>query len=1068
MSAKSAARNSLLQNTDHGVFVFGKSIEDCNDVVCAALGLPRGELIGKSMIDLSPAIQADGTISSERWQRRVHAAKAGLPQWFQWQFRNRDGGTVHALVHLGLEPGVGEGCLLAQVHDLSLLRGAGWAREESEARLRHVLDNTKALIFAKDREGRYIFANHEMERAVRKAAHEIVGRTDRDLWRPELAERLRRSDLKVLEQRQAIELEVTDTFDGKQKTFHSFKFPLFDPDGNPYAVCGIATDISDRKRVEDALRSAALAVSSAEGATLFQELVRYLATILDVDCAFIATHQDDNPCMMRMLAFYLDKKIAENFDYPVAGTPCETIVGRSFRIYPSRLAETFPADADFKKLGFEGYAGFPLSDAQGRSIGVISAVSRKPLENAEFIESVLKIFAVRAMAELNRTRSDEALRVSEASYRTIFEASEDAILVHDWDTGAIVDVNPKACDAYGYTAEEMKRLNVGDLSSGERPYTLEDAVKLIEQAKTGIRARAEWHRRNKDGSLHWDEVLIRRAVIAGKKQILVFTREITERKEREEALRVSEDRLRATIEAALDCIITMDSRGRIVEFNPAAESCFGYRRDEAVGRMLFDLLIPERHREAHRRSIARYLESGHGPFLGKRIEVTAMRSDGSEFPAELAIAVAEGPEGTLFMGYLRDITERRRAEQQRAQLESQLRQAQKMEAIGHLTGGIAHDFNNLLTSIMGYNVLATERQAGLGDPKLAKYLEQARLSCERARGLIQQMLTFSRGQRGEPRPVSLTPLIGESVKLLRSSFPSTIEIETNFERDVPAVMWDPVQVDQVLLNLCINARDAMSGIGVIRVMVRRAWTLNSICASCRQGVSGDYVELCVADDGPGIPPGILDRMFEPFFTTKEVGKGSGMGLSTVHGIVHDRGGHVVIETAPGQGARFRVLLRPVEPSGRDRFTTKTEHGRNAPPGDTLAGHVMVVDDEEVVGEFMRDLLENWGLRVTSVRNALQARELFASAPDDFDLVITDQTMPKITGMELARALLAIKPDLPVILYTGFGEGATPMKIESCGIKALVRKPVEPQRLFTLLKAHLNRTPSASNESSISI
>jgi two-component system cell cycle sensor histidine kinase/response regulator CckA len=803
---------------------------------------------------------------------------------------------------------------------------AGGAPSEGENRLQQILDNTSAVIFAKDSAGRYIFANRELQRMVRLPAEGILGRTDLEIWPPALAERFRRNDLQVIEQRRSIRFEEAAALDGRERTFLSFKFPLFGADGIPYAVGGIATDISDRKRIEDALRSAALAVSGAEGASVFQELVRFLAAILDVEIALIAIFHEDDRCRMRVRAFCLDGKISENFDYPLAGTPCETVVGKVFRIYPSRLCEQFPLDADFRSMGVESYAGFPLNDSQGRPMGLISAVSRRPLENPEFVESVLKIFAVRAAAELERERVERALRDSEASYKAIFEASEDAIFIHDWDTGAIVDVNAKACAAYGYSRDEMLRLSVSDVSSGQHPYTAEEAGRHLQQARMGKTQRFEWHRRNRDGSLHWDEVVLKRAEIAGEPRIVAFTREITGRKH---------------------------------------------------------------------------------------------------------------------------------AEEKRAQLEAQLRQAQKMEAIGHLTGGIAHDFNNLLTSIMGYIVLAGERQAAAGDARLAKYLEQARLSCERARDLIQQMLTFSRGQRGEPRAVSLPPLVHESLKLIKSSFPSSVEIDGSFGRETPAALLDPVQIDQVLLNLCINARDAMGGTGSIRVGVQHAAQVEGVCTACRQQVKGDFVELSVADSGPGIAPEIIDRMFEPFFSTKEVGKGSGMGLATVHGIVHEHGGHLIVETGRGEGANFRVLFPPLHSDGPASGGAAAS-GREVMPRAALHGNVLVVDDEEAVGEFMRDLLESWGLQATVAAGAVHARDMFVSDTARFDLVITDQTMPRMTGLELARELRALRSDLPVILYTGFSDGISPQDIRAAGVRALITKPIEPHVLFGLLQAHLPR------------
>jgi nitrogen-specific signal transduction histidine kinase len=399
---------------------------------------------------------------------------------------------------------------------------------------------------------------------------------------------------------------------------------------------------------------------------------------------------------------------------------------------------------------------------------------------------------------------------------------------------------------------------------------------------------------------------------------------------------------------------------------------------------------------------------------------------------------------------IRDLTERRHVERDRARLEAQLRQAQKMEAIGHLTGGIAHDFNNLLTTIVGYVTLAAERSAGT-DPKLATYLDQAGLACGRARDLIQQMLTFSRGRRGEPRALALAPLVRESVKLLRSSFPSTVELSTELDDEAPSTLLDPVQLDQVLMNLAINARDAIRSAGEIRISVRGTRAASAVCASCRANIEGDMVELAVADNGGGILRHVQERMFEPFFSTKDVGKGSGMGLATVHGIVHEHCGHIVVESVTGVGSTFRVLLPALPEDGAPR--TRAPAARDAFPRALLAGRVAVVDDEMSVARFMADLLGQWGVTTTTFANG---REMLDSlvAGSGFDLVISDQTMPGMTGLELARELHASRPGLPVVLYTGYSDGITVSEVERAGVVALVRKPIDPPALLTVLGKHL--------------
>jgi CheY-like chemotaxis protein len=280
--------------------------------------------------------------------------------------------------------------------------------------------------------------------------------------------------------------------------------------------------------------------------------------------------------------------------------------------------------------------------------------------------------------------------------------------------------------------------------------------------------------------------------------------------------------------------------------------------------------------------------------------------------------------------------------------------------------------------------------------------------------------------------------------------PSTIELDLDL-KETAAVKVDRVQAEQVLLNLCINARDAMRGEGSIGLAVRDFSRGTQVCTACRQRFAGRFVELEVRDSGPGIAPEVVDRMFEPFFSTKEVGKGSGMGLSMVHGIVHDHGGHVVVDTAPGRGAVFRVLL----PAASGVVASeKKRAGAKAKP--KLSGTVLLVDDEDMILEFMGDLLSGWGLEVTLKASAVAAKHAFAADPQRYDLVLTDHTMPRVTGLQLARQIRGIRPDTPVILYTGYGEDIAEAQLAAAGVRALARKPVEPTELFALLKTHLKQ------------
>jgi PAS domain S-box-containing protein len=1183
------------------------TVQGCNSPAARILGSHCETLIGRPWAALMPERQPDGTTSREGFARRLEAASAGLPQCFVWVLRTDAGREVQVIV--SLESVVREGRQLASVrlHDLSGLQRAEQDLKETETRLRQVLENTSAVVFIKDPEGRYLYVNQRFCEMFARSEEELLRSRDSDVFPSEIAKRLRADDKRVMAAGRPVEIEENLVVEGKPSVYLAIKFPLVNQAGVPYAICGIATDITRRKRTEEALRSAALAVSTAEGGEIYQELTRYLATTLGVECAFIAVCTNQEATHVRTLAVYADGDFESGIEYDLPGTACGTVVGQDFRCVPTGVRELYPQDRMFKRLGIEAYAAFPLNGSDGRALGLIAVLSRRPLTDRELTESMLKIFATRAVAEVERQLVETALRSSEESYRAIFEAMEDATFVHDWDTGAIVDVNPKACEHFGYTREEMRRLRIGDFSSNVPPYTEAEGLRYIEQAKAGSPVRFEWHRKSRDGSLHWDEVCIKPVVIAGERRVLAFTREITQRKQAEDALRSaalavssvegdtvfrdlarqlattlgvdicfiarfveedptrmhmrtlacwmdgkfvkdyeyslkgtpceavvgrrflffpqgireifsegtfrplgvesyaafplfdmhgrsqgliavvdrkpmsdealiesvlkifaaraaseierkdaeaelrsSEEQYRAIFNTSVDGMVVLDAEGRTVDANPAFLEMLGYRRDEILGAYPRQLVPPDSLDVCT--ELANTASKG-GSFHS---ECRALRRDGMVLDVEVRglPMVYRGHPHVLVI--CRDITVKKHAEAERAQLEAQLRQAQKMEAIGHLTGGIAHDFNNILTSIMGYSVLAGERVADLGDAKLAKYLEQMHVAALRARDLIQQMLTFSRGKRGEPRPLSLTPLVKESVKLLRSTLPSSIEIQTDLSADVPSVLLDPVQIDQVLLNLCINARDAVSGTGAIRVTVRRVERVDHVCASCRKPVRGEgLVEISVQDSGCGIPAAITDRIFEPFFSTKEVGKGSGMGLATVHGIVHEHGGHVVLETAIGRGTTFRVLFPPLAQPVAAASSEPRPQGNGVRHVPRLDGRVLVVDDEEMVGEFMGDLLTNWGLQVTVMESAPEARDLFLRDPAGFDLVLTDQTMPKLTGLQLAGELLAARPDLPVVLYTGYSENITGEQLERAGVRAIVKKPIDPPALLAILRRHLS-------------
>ncbi|MBU1665438.1 MAG: PAS domain S-box protein, partial [Gammaproteobacteria bacterium] len=372
-------------------------------------------------------------------------------------------------------------------------------------------------------------------------------------------------------------------------------------------------------------------------------------------------------------------------------------------------------------------------------------------------------------------------------------------------------------------------------------------------------------------------------------------------------------------------------------------------------------------------------------------------------------AIRDGEDRPAWLdGVIVDITENKALQQEQERLQAQLQQAQKMEALGQLTGGIAHDFNNILSAVLGFTKLALRRHVPDPNSELAEYLREVVTAGERARDLVARMLTFSRSQPGRlAQPLAAQPLIREALKMLTATIPAGIRIDAQIDSKAPDIAIDPVDLHQILINLVINARDTLDGKGNISVSLAPRRLEQQVCFACHEKFSGDYVALRVADDGQGIAAETLPHIFEPFFTTKPISKGTGMGLSMVHGLVHRADGHFQVESRVGQGSAFHIFLPVALPGGGEAAPAQT-----TPLGtafDKPKGHVLIVDDESAILKLLRNCLESEGWRVSGFTSPRQALAVFRDAPDEFAAIISDQTMPGMGGGDLIRAIHALRP-----------------------------------------------------------
>ncbi len=526
-----------------------------------------------------------------------------------------------------------------------------------------------------------------------------------------------------------------------------------------------------------------------------------------------------------------------------------------------------------------------------------------------------------------------------------------------------------------------------------------------------------------------DEALLHQMVSVGS-QIGQFM----QRKETEMALRESEERTRLILDTALDAVVTLDEDGNIIGWNSQAERMFGWSREEIIGQQVVSTIIPPKYRDAHPQGIQHYLTSEVSAILNKRIELSGLHRDGHEFPLELAITAVQSQGKTIISGFLRDLTERRQTEEALLKSEEQRRQAQKMEAMGTLAGGIAHDFNNILSAIIGYTELAMT-QIEVGSPVLPRLQEVLRAGY-RAKNLVRQILTFSRRNESGKKVMHLQPIVEEALNLLRASLPSTISLQAELQPISAPVLADATQIHQVVMNLGANAEYAMRPMGGRLTVKLDEVAVDGTTASFVQGLHvGPYIRLKVADSGQGMSPNVTKRIFDPFFTTKDVGEGTGMGLAVIHGIVTSHGGVIRVDSQKGMGTTFTIYF----PCSSLPVAVQQVPSRS--PSYCRKGTVMFVDDEVSIAKWAKDMLEGMGYMVIVFTSGPEALQAFKENPDQFDILVTDQTMPGMTGELLARQVMSMRPGFPVILCSGFSYTMNEDKALAMGLRAYLPKPV---------------------------
>jgi len=637
-----------------------------------------------------------------------------------------------------------------------------------------------------------------------------------------------------------------------------------------------------------------------------------------------------------------------------------------------------------------------------------------------------------------RRKAEEELRQSQRLLQSMFYAIPGLINVLDKDLNIVYSNwhdqeyvtaeeranNPKCYRFFLHKDKPCSHCHVGEIFATGKPCTVE----IFNNVDGGYKEVCTFPVFDAAGKVRY---------------VVEHATDINERKQAEAILRAEKEKLETVTRNIGVGLIIIDKNYRILWVNRVLKELFGNIKGKICHEMFH-----KQNRICQGCGVKQVFATGQGPVTHEQKGIDV---NGNEIWSEMIVTPLTDEQGniTAALEVVVPINERKRAEEEKKEIEKQLRQAQKMESVGTLAGGIAHDFNNILTAVLGYaDMVREDLIPGSKSWKLQMEVINAGI---RAKDLVKQILTFSRQTEHDFNPLQLHLIIKETLVLLRASLPTTIEIRQDIDPSCRAVLANPTQIHQVLLNLCTNAYYAMRDKGgVLEVCLREIVISQDDSIAKLELQPGNYVKLSVSDTGVGIRPEDMEKIFEPYFTTKPVNEGTGLGLSVVHGIVKSHKGRITVYSDPGKGTVFNLYFPCIEDSGETEEMIRDEP---IPRGNE---RIMVVDDEEFIVKIDQYILENLGYRITTTTSSMEALRIFEQRPADFDLVITDMTMPHMTGAELARKFLAIRPDIPLILCTGFNTQISEERAKEIGIREFALKPVNKKDLAQMVRRALDQ------------
>ena len=721
-----------------------------------------------------------------------------------------------------------------------------------------------------------------------------------------------------------------------------------------------------------------------------------------------------NPKTLDLLAYSEDEFLSKAFTEFIHPDDREMVLDKHLR----RLrGEQFPTRYSFRLLDKDGTVKWVEIDSaliswDGRPAALI------------FLTDITE-----------RVRMEQALKRSEERYRALAENSLTGICVHQ--DGLHVYVNERYANGLGYSAAELIGKPLLEVvAQQDREMVWQRCLDRL----AGKRVPSQYQLRslNKDGSVRWMEVWATVIEHNGSPAILANIFDISERKAAEEALRDSEKKYRTILETIADGYHEVDLAGNLTLVNDSMCEILGYPREELLG-VNFRKLMDEDNAKSIFKAYNQVYRTGK-PNPGFNYQ--NLRKDGSRRDVSVSISRINDTDGQPrgFRGIMRDVTERNK-------LQEQLYQAAKMEAIGTLAGGIAHDFNNLLQVVQGYTDLLLLRK-NKEDPDYDK-LRAMRGAAQRGRDLVQQILTFSRKVETKPRPVDLNNELRQTEQLLRGTIEKMISIEMDLADNLWPISSDPVQIEQILLNLAVNAKQAMPKGGRLMIETKNIKLDEEYCRTHLKTKPGRYVLLMVSDTGHGMDKEVVERIFEPFFTTKEPGEGTGLGLATVFGLVKSHDGHISCYSEPGFGTTFKIYFPAIE----TEWAWSQETTQELPAFGTET--LLIVDDEESIRELTKELLSEVGYKVLTAASGREAIDIYSKGKEAISLIMLDLIMPKMDGKACLEELLKVNPDVKVLLASGYSANGPARQAIASGAKGLINKPYDVRQLLRMVRAVLD-------------